>query len=521
MTTWPLALDWRTRLPLGAESSATVPQFNLWTLRWNIDRIAHFGRDYWDAPIFAPESAAFARSEAQPLTGLLAGLLHPLGGDVGVYNLVLLVLLVTNGYAAMALARRLGTPASGAALVGVLAQTMPFTFNELGVLQLVPLAGFWWMLERIVAYRANPGRAPLVGAALAFACIALTSGYFMLFTAATLVVVAPLLAWVPARRWRDRSLDAITVVVVVGLLVGPLLWSQQANTAAEGWSTTVVESLSASPRQWIQHSEFALAVPWAMPRDGGQPLWPGSALLVLALAGVVTHRGRVTFALLGAAVAMFLLSLGLHLDIGGWSPYSFLRNHMPGFDRLRSPFRAAAITQSLLVALASYSIAVLWRSRWGRTAAVILVAFAALESVHWNQPTRRVPDVAAFDWVQWLDRAPPGAVAMVPFPPSGRASDYEDTTIAMLAQLEHGHPLVNGYTGFFPDEYKRLRFHMERFPETADESMHALDETVARYVVLRDDLVDHDRGEQALSEFGWRRVFDGTDRDVWTRGVLS
>jgi len=55
--TWPLALHATTHLPLGTESSATVPLFNLWTLRWNADRLAHGYAGYWDAPIFFPNGA--------------------------------------------------------------------------------------------------------------------------------------------------------------------------------------------------------------------------------------------------------------------------------------------------------------------------------------------------------------------------------------------------------------------------------------------------------------------------------
>jgi hypothetical protein len=66
--TWPLALRLTTHLPIGAESSPTVPLFNLWTLRWNAERLAEGYRGYWDAPIFHPTTGAFAFSEPQPLT---------------------------------------------------------------------------------------------------------------------------------------------------------------------------------------------------------------------------------------------------------------------------------------------------------------------------------------------------------------------------------------------------------------------------------------------------------------------
>ena len=53
---------------------------------------------------------------------------------------------------------------------------------------------------------------------------------------------------------------------------------------------------------------------------------------------------------------------------------------------------------------------------------------------------------------------------MIPFPASPSSIDYADTTTAMLLGLEHGHPLVNGYSGFFPQRYIDLRKDMADFP---------------------------------------------------------
>ncbi|NJM08538.1 hypothetical protein HC891_23680 [Candidatus Gracilibacteria bacterium] len=111
--TWPLSARLATQLPLGTEDSATVPLFNLWTLRWNAEQLLVSYARYWDAPIFYPTAGAFAFSEPQPLTGLFFTLLWRLGGnDVLAYNLVLLFALTVNGIAATWMLRQLGvTPA--------------------------------------------------------------------------------------------------------------------------------------------------------------------------------------------------------------------------------------------------------------------------------------------------------------------------------------------------------------------------------------------------------------------------
>ena len=96
---------------------------------------------------------------------------------------------------------------------------------------------------------------------------------------------------------------------------------------------------------------------------------------------------------------------------------------MPGFDRLRSPFRFSVGVQIaiiVLVALAATAVV-----KWRRPAGVILtLGFAllvVLESVPFGAQLERVPATKQLDWVQYLERAPAGVVAMVPFPDSAFA----------------------------------------------------------------------------------------------------
>jgi hypothetical protein len=507
---------------MGAERVLTVPQFNLWTLQWNADRIAHLYRGYWDAPIFWPLRGTFARSEAQSLTGALFAALRPIGGNVGAYNLTLWALLALNGLAMTWLARRLGAAFVPALLAGALAQTLPFIFNELGVLQLVPLFPLWMMIERLVAYRQRPRWNTLAGAGTWIGAMALISGYYALFTLLALVVLGPVLVIGRGRRWWRVAADIGVAAVAAAVIALPFLIPQQANTAEERWRERLVYELSARPIDSIQRNDATLPVPWAREYDGGQALFPGGFALALAAVGLCTlaprHR-RVGFGVFAAAVLLWIVSLGLRVDVGGFAPYGFLRDHVAGFDRLRSPFRAAVMTQALLVVLAALGLGWMWRRPAGRVLAIACVVASVAETVHWNQPTGIVPRVARFDWVQWLDDAPEGSVAMVPFPASGSVVDYEATTTAMLAALEHGHPLLNGYTGLFPMQYRDLRHDMEDFPDAT--AMDAIGDSGARYLVLRHDFEHFDDARGYLDDFGWQLRFAGDTRDVWERATTA
>jgi hypothetical protein len=187
----------------------------------------------------------------------------------------------------------------------------------------------------------------------------------------------------------------------------------------------------------------------------------------------------------GGALLAIPVSLGLHLSVGGFEPYRLLMAFWPGFRTLHNPWRMAVVVQAFGLCLAPFTLACLWRHRVRamRWLAVGVVLVAILEVAH--APIALYPYPAAAleeSWVEWLAGQPQGPVAMVPFAASPDARAYEPIAIAMLQGLEHGKPLVNGYSGFLPGRYWSLRNLMLRFPDS--QSMAALLATGASYLVV-------------------------------------
>jgi hypothetical protein len=89
-------------------------------------------------------------------------------------------------------------------------------------------------------------------------------------------------------------------------------------------------------------------------------------------------------------------------------------------------------------------------------------------------------------WVQWLrDEAEPGAaIAWIPFAPTGEVCDHEATAAAMLLGLTHGHPLLNGYSSFFPPLHNRTSHAARMLPH--GRGIVALRMSDARYLVAPD-----------------------------------
>jgi hypothetical protein len=68
------------------------------------------------------------------------------------------------------------------------------------------------------------------------------------------------------------------------------------------------------------------------------------------------------------------------------------------------------------------------------------------------QPTlTAVPAMPQTAWTTWLRAQPETTVvAHIPFPAETHVAAYTPETMRMIAQIDHHKPLVNGYSGYFP-----------------------------------------------------------------------
>lgn len=503
VATAPLA--WRGgQLPLGREPVATVPQFNLWTLRWTADRLPHGLSGWWDAPIFWPHRGTFAFSEPQPLTGAAFAAVRLVTGDVRGYAVVLIATIALNGIAGAALARRLGAAAPVAFAAGVLAQTLPFAFDQLGLLQLLALWPMLALLACALAWIDEPRPRHGVLAGLSFAAAVGTCGYYALLLAVCLVVAAPAAAdrsWRPA--WRRRTAGVLVAGGVAALLALPLIIGQQQHLGDRRWLDRTILAGSASMDDWL---------------PGGR-LWPGLPLVALAMAGAWIGRARPTTRLLGTVMAVALLaSLGTRLTIFGLRPWQALVDHVDAIARLRSPFRAAAIVEVALVGLAVPALQSLWTSsnRWVRATVPAVVAASVL--VSGVGPGRLVdappPPGAWATHLATTDRAgdPAGdrAVVFLPFAPGSSAADFEATTTRMVQALPTGHPMLGGYSGFFPRDHRTVAAALRGWPDAR--STDLLQRRSVGYVVIDD--ASFDRLDRRLATAAGYRVL-AHDRDAW------
>jgi Protein of unknown function (DUF3108) len=205
---------------------------------------------------------------------------------------------------------------------------------------------------------------------------------------------------------------------------------------------------------------------------------------------------------------------GVVLSLGpdGVRPlYAFLQHWVFGFQAIRAPARFAVMVTFGLAVLAAIGTRELVRlvvsHRGPRSESVTLAVVALLLLVElanrplaWvDAPTLTTP--AGY----WLSQAKqPGAVLYLPL-----TIDLENTPF-MVESLEHGRPIVNGYSGLRPPFYAALVDTFHTFPSV--DAMWTLKDLEVRYVVSPARI---DAGRWPLAE---RAHFDGRIiyEVVWT-----
>lgn len=193
-----------------------------------------------------------------------------------------------------------------------------------------------------------------------------------------------------------------------------------------------------------------------------------------------------------ATLIMWLLCFGPAPSIGevevlAGAPYGWLMR-LPGFDGLRVPARFAMLAVLCLSAAGGLALARV-QSRLGRSGQIVLVVLAALGALAegWRSvPVRPVPEPTI---VSPADEA--GAVLELPL------GDPQQDVLSQYRGVVHGHPVVNGYSGYAPPHYPVLYEALVRPDASVMEALAALG---VRHVV-----VFHERDRQGA----WRDLFAG------------
>lgn len=482
--TWPWATRLTEAVPAGSEPP-TLVLFQLYTMEWNA-RFLSEGGSYWDAPFFYPHAHTFAWSEPQPFSGLLVWLLMQGGLSLTVsYNLVLLAYLVLAGVFTRRLALQVTDHQGGAFLAGLWAVAGTWSIHQMGALHLAAIAFPIALVDALcrLSQGVTPGR--LLGIGAAWVLTWLTCAQFGLLAGLAL----------PALIVLGRPMLWAALPVGLGsAALAPFLLDQQAKLLEMGFYRTIKEIEGVvQPMDLLlpARGHWLTGKLWGFDQRLDVYSWsPGlvlaacvSAALLLGWRPWQQAMGRAMLVMGGVAL---LLCFGPSLRIGAWSPYVTLADVVPGLNGIRSPARFVLFTQLGIGALGAGAISYLC-GRYKNVQPVLLASITVLMAAEMYAAPIALADtyetdpslIAATDW---LRAQPAGAVAELPLAPSGTPADLENESRAMRRSLEHGHPVINGYSGHFPEPFWQVAVGVAADP--AGRGLRYLQALDVRYILV-------------------------------------
>jgi hypothetical protein len=507
--TWPLVTAPGTL----ARNDNADAELNEWILAWVAHQLPRAPARLFDGNMFYPERDTLAYSEPLIVPALMGAPVHWLGASpVVVYNVVLLLGFALTAWAGYALIYDW----TGDQAAGLLTGSM-FAFNTHTLTRLAHVQGIhaWGLPLTLLAADRLVVHARWRDAfwlALWMAAMAYTSGYLVVFGAILVAVVV--LARIPdwwGRAMRVATLFA-TATLVAGLAILPvyLPYRRLSETMGMKRPLEAVTEFSASLSGYVATAGRIHFSTWSS-RFVGNPVdlfFPGFVVLVLGALAVYwtlerkkeegrrekedgLTRRRIVMLLVLALIG-FVLSLGLKTPVYGWVYHVF-----PPMQGLRAAARFGNLFLLGMAALAGIGLAAA-RSRFpARHAGLIaatLVALVNLESLRAPVGYTRFEGIPA---IYSILAKEPGRVLLVevPFwPPQGAFEHAE----YVLNSTAHWRPMLNGYSGYLPQSYRKNAQLFWYFPQ--EHAIQAMRRAGATHVMI------HPKGFAHEADAMWQAV---------------
>jgi hypothetical protein len=494
--TWPLLPRMTTAL-----SSSPDSLLNAWALGWSFHILSRAPLSLFDANIFFPRPDTLAYSEhlfgitvlVWPVFAVTRNL--PLA-----YNVAVLSSFALSGIGMYLLVREITGSRWAALASGTIFLAAPYRFGHLLQLQLLTLQWFpfvFWSALRFL----REGRArQLAGIAVFSLLQALSCNYYMVYLALAVVLFGLSLGVYGRELLSRRKLVLLTLgTASVTALCLPFLAPYTRNRERGFYRRYEdVVYYSASPRDYITSSRFNRP-PYArwLPSQSRseRALLPGLGAVALALVGVGVGRGRDRllwlFCIVLSAIAV-ILSLGPELRWGDAAlplPYQFFYRHVPGFDSIRVPARISVLALFGIAVLAGLGAAALV-AKWKKPLAVGLLGLLLFEYRTYSLESAfpEAPAISAADL--WLaEEKAEGAVLVLPI---HEGEEIIRESLAMYHSTAHFQPLVNGYSGWWPNDYWELVGRLRHFP-TSRSLRFLLERAPVRYVIVQYDRIPEPR----------------------------
>lgn len=496
--TWPLVTAPGTL----ARNDNADAELNEWIMAWVAHQLPRNPARLFDGNFFYPERDTLAYSEPLIVPALMGAPLAWLGASpVLVFNIVLMLGFALTAYAGYALTYSWTGDRTAGLVTGSL-----FAFNTHTLTRIAHVQGIHaWGLplallsaDRIVVHARWRDA---VWLAVWMAAMACTSGYLVVFAAIMIAIVVAMR--VP--DWRHRVVAVglrfglATALAAVAILPVYLPYRRLGKTMGMNRPLEAVSEFSASLGGYLATAGRLHSALWSS-RFVGNPVdlfFPGVLVLVLgalaiywafrrrartgaaappafAIDSALTRRRIVMLVAIGAIG--FVLSLGLKTPIYGWVYHAF-----PPMQGLRAAARFGNLFLLAVGVLAGLGLAAA-RSRFPAkhagliaAAAVVVVNVESLRAPMGYTRFEGIPSIYSI-----LADIPERVVLVeVPFwPPQGAFEHAE----YVLNSTAHWRPLINGYSGYLPQSYRKNAQLFWFFPQ--EHAIQAMRRAGATHVII-------------------------------------
>ena len=448
VATWPLILHPARTIAGGLGD----PLLNTFILAWDADRARHLFRGLWDAPFLYPHRHTLAYSEHLLGIALFTTPVEWISRNpILTYNVAYISSYALAGFGMFLLVRSLVGRTDAAVLAGLAFELTPYRLAQTTHLQVLmngwmPI-GLWALHE----YFRTGSRRWLAAFAAAFVLLGLSNGYyFYFFSIPAGVVVAVEMARRPNRRART-AIDLLAAALVVVAVVAPIAWVYFRLQREAGFvrSDEELAGLSARLGDYFRVPHGGWTWRGLLIVGGGErELFHGFIVIGFAALGALAVRSRSV----ATYVVVTALAVWLSMGPGGGPLYKWLFRIVPGFNGLRVPARFSSVVIVGLAVLAGAGFAwVLARlpRRAGVAWTIAIAGIIVLEGQH-GVGLADVPAANVKSWdrvaYEWLQAQPAGAAIELPIT---QQDDFHPFTLTyQLEALRHGHPIVNGYSGW-------------------------------------------------------------------------
>lgn len=504
--------------PLGDYGSVgwlVIPDITLviWEMAWGWHALTTAPWKFFDANNFHPARSTLAGSEHLlghlPIFGPIYGLS---GNPVLANQLNAWLALALCGAAMYALLRHWGASRPAAIFGGFVyafcparAVGTPHVYMTVG--QYLPLALLF--LDRTLTDQTLKAAAGFA----VFLLLQMLCSYYWAYIA--MIALAGYVVGVSIVDWRRLPARGVLLVLGAGLVAATLLMAislpylrlKQLGIIREYDQGALFRWLvAASNGFWKNYVYPPIALrEWGFRLDSGLPFYAGMVPLACAVLALLPRRANVEGAarwaapaLLGLTVLACIVARGPQLVVGDWSmrlPYAWFMQVIPGFSSMRAPGRFGLAVMLGIGGLAGLGFDRAlggWRNRRvGRGFAslavlgVLVVTAIDYDFLHRRPEVRRLPVGVDLPRVyQVLAHSAPGPVLEIPAgSPGGDLKDMATDSEYMFFSTFHWHPLLNGYSGYWPPSYTPVVALARSLPNAHSTEILART-TGVRYVVV-------------------------------------